>query len=98
MDTLFGLVNGDEIYATFAILEQDKSGATDVIFWFSRAFLTIYVAVFTVVVINLLIAIFMSAYDEITVLWGNNFKLTAPFSLARKYYYIFTSYSTLNVV
>ena len=75
MDTLFGLVNGDEIYTTFAILERDKTGANDVIFWFSRAFLAIFVAVFTVVVINLLIAIFISAYDEITVLWGNNFKV-----------------------
>ncbi|WAR25215.1 MCLN1-like protein [Mya arenaria] len=65
METLFAIVNGDEIFATMAILESKKSGDS-IIFWFSRFYIGLYVAIFTVVVINLLIAIFMSAYEEIT--------------------------------
>ncbi|XP_060552427.1 mucolipin-3-like [Ruditapes philippinarum] len=63
-ETLFAVVNGDEIYATLAIIESDKSGG-DWVWWFSRFYLGAYVAIFTIVVINLLIALFMSAYDSI---------------------------------
>ncbi|XP_060580133.1 mucolipin-3-like isoform X3 [Ruditapes philippinarum] len=63
-ETLFAVVNGDEIYATLAILESDKSGGNWV-WWFSRLYLGAYVAIFTIVVINLLIALFMSAYESI---------------------------------
>ncbi|XP_060552426.1 mucolipin-3-like [Ruditapes philippinarum] len=63
-ETLFAVVNGDEIYATLAIIEWDKSGGHWV-WWFSRFYLGAYVAIFTIVVINLLIALFMSAYDSI---------------------------------
>ncbi|WAR25214.1 MCLN1-like protein [Mya arenaria] len=65
METLFAIVNGDEIFATMAILESKKSGDI-IILWFSRIYIGLYVTIFTVVVINLLIAIFMSAYEEIT--------------------------------
>ncbi|XP_060580134.1 mucolipin-3-like isoform X4 [Ruditapes philippinarum] len=63
-ETLFSVVNGDEIYATLAILESDKSGGNWV-WWFSRFYFGAYVAIFTIVVINLLIALFMSAYESI---------------------------------
>ena len=66
METLFSILNGDEIFATLAILEEDNSGG-DWIFWFSRVYITVYVAVFTIVVINLLIGIFMSTYESIKV-------------------------------
>lgn len=68
METLFGLVNGDEIFTTMAILELDKSGSSWV-FWFSRVYIGAYVAVFTIVVINLLIGIFMTTYEAIRVRW-----------------------------
>ncbi|XP_060580130.1 mucolipin-1-like [Ruditapes philippinarum] len=63
-ETLFSVVNGDEIYATLAILESDKSGGNWV-WWFSRFYLGSYVAIFTIVGINLLISLFNSAYDSI---------------------------------
>ncbi|XP_060586633.1 mucolipin-3-like [Ruditapes philippinarum] len=63
-ETLFAVVYGDEIYATLAILESDKSGGNWV-WWFSRFYLGTYIAIYTVVVINLLIALFMSAYESI---------------------------------
>lgn len=66
METLFGIVNGDEIFATLAILEEDKSGG-DWVFWFSRIYIGSYVAIFTIVVINLLIGIFMTTYESIKV-------------------------------
>ena len=76
METLFGIVNGDEIYATLATLEEEKSGG-DWVFWFSRIYIFAYVAIFTIVVINLLIAIFMSSYDSIKVMmylwWDKNY-------------------------
>jgi hypothetical protein len=70
-ETLFAVVNGDEIYATLAILESDKSGGNWV-WWFSRLYLGAYVAIFTIVVINLLIALFMSAYESIKVCMAHN--------------------------
>ncbi|XP_045165455.2 mucolipin-3-like [Mercenaria mercenaria] len=63
-ETLFAMVNGDEIYATIAILENEKTGG-DWVWWFSKFYIGAYIAIFTVVVINLLIAIYMSAYESI---------------------------------
>lgn len=70
-ETLFSIINGDEIYATLAIQESSKSGGPWV-FWFSKFYLGIYVAVFTIVVINLLIALFMSAYEAIKERYDNH--------------------------
>ncbi|WAR25199.1 MCLN1-like protein [Mya arenaria] len=63
-ESLFTLATGDELFATLGYLETKKSGHS-MIFWFSRIYIGIYVAIFTVLVINLLVAIFMGAYDEI---------------------------------
>ena len=66
METLLTIATGDEIFVTLGTLETKKSGGS-IIFWFSRIYIGLYVAIFTVLVINLLVAIFMSAYEEITV-------------------------------
>ncbi|XP_060567498.1 mucolipin-3-like [Ruditapes philippinarum] len=63
-ETLFSMVNGDEIFTTLAILETHKTGGKWV-WWFSRFYFGAYIAIFTIVVINLLIAIYMSAYETI---------------------------------
>lgn len=66
MDTLVGLGNGDGIYDTLAYLETDKSGGKRLIL-FSRFYIWTFVAIFTIVAINLLIAIIMSSYEAIKV-------------------------------
>ena len=60
------MVNGDEIFTTLAILETEKIGGKW-IWWFARFYFGAYIAIFTIVVINLLIAIYMSAYESIKV-------------------------------
>ncbi|KAH3893237.1 hypothetical protein DPMN_017381 [Dreissena polymorpha] len=61
--TLFSVIYGDEIYASMAMLDPGKT--SKYVFWFTRVYITIFVAIFTIVVINLLVAIFLSAYESI---------------------------------
>lgn len=61
-ENLFSMANADELYLTFTILEVDKSGGPLVV-WFNRFYIAAFVALFAVVVINILIAIFISAYE-----------------------------------
>ena len=63
---MFSVINGDEMFATMNILEVKKTGG-DWVFWFSRFYFGAYIAVFTIVVLNLLVAIFMSAYESVRV-------------------------------
>ncbi|XP_053389162.1 mucolipin-1-like [Mercenaria mercenaria] len=63
-DTLFSIINGDEIFATMAMLEAKKAGNSGLIATFMYIFVYTYVLLFTVVVFNLLIALFNSAYEE----------------------------------
>ena len=60
------MATGDELYVTFAILEANKSGGALVV-WFNRVYIGVYVALFAVIVINILVAIFISAYECIKV-------------------------------
>ena len=62
------MANSDELYLTFTILESDKSGGPLVV-WFNRFYIAAFVALFAVVVINILIAIFISAYECMKVGW-----------------------------
>ncbi|KAL4227079.1 hypothetical protein ACF0H5_015053 [Mactra antiquata] len=63
-ETLLSVVNGDEIFTTLAMLEDGKTGGVWV-WWFFRLYLMTYIAIFTIIAINLLIAIYMSAYESI---------------------------------
>lgn len=62
--TLFALINGDEIYATFALLQEDHTGGP-LIPAIYQIYIGSYVAIFTIIVINLLIALFTNAYDSV---------------------------------
>ncbi|XP_053401134.1 mucolipin-1-like [Mercenaria mercenaria] len=64
-ETLFSIINGDEIYATFSILQESKAGDITRIRWFSRLIIYAFVTLFTVLVVNLLIALFNSAYEVV---------------------------------
>lgn len=64
-ETLFSLINGDEIFATFSNLQEEYVGSTTSIYVFSRVVVYTYVSLFTVLVLNLLIALFNSAYEVV---------------------------------
>lgn len=64
--TLFALINGDEIYATFALLQADQTGGP-LIPAIYKVYIGCFVAIFTIIVINLLIALFTNAYDTVKV-------------------------------
>ncbi|KAL4227191.1 Mucolipin-2 [Mactra antiquata] len=63
-ETLFALVNGDEIFATIAMFDDDQTGSSS-IGLFARFYIGVYVCIYTIVVINVLVALFLSAYDAI---------------------------------
>ncbi|XP_021343277.1 mucolipin-3-like isoform X2 [Mizuhopecten yessoensis] len=58
---LFGLIAGDEIYVTLAAIEDEFSFP----WWFCAVFVTLYITIFTIVALNILIAIFTASYDSI---------------------------------
>ena len=60
------MANADELYVTFTVLETNKSGGP-LVTWFNRMYIGVFVALFAVVVINILVAIFISAYECIKV-------------------------------
>lgn len=61
-ENLFSMASADELYLTFTILEADKSGGPLVV-WFNRIYIAAFVALFAIIVINILIAIFVTAYE-----------------------------------
>ena len=60
IEALFGLLNGDDIYATFTqIRPQDDSTA----YIYSRIFLYIFLALFIYAVLNLFTSLIITAYE-----------------------------------
>lgn len=60
-ECLFALMNGDDVFATFAYLQQSSS----FVWWFSRLYLYTFVLLFIYVVLSLFIAILMDSYETI---------------------------------
>ncbi|XP_060592683.1 mucolipin-1-like [Ruditapes philippinarum] len=63
-ETLFSMSQGDEIFATFAIL-QDEYAGDKTVHLFLRVVIYAYVSLFTILIFNLLIALFNSAYEVV---------------------------------
>lgn len=61
-ECLFALMNGDDVFATFAYLEPAIS---PFVWWFSRIYLYSYVLLFIYVVLTLFSSILMDSYDTI---------------------------------
>lgn len=68
-ECLFSLVNGDDMFATFSIMD-DKS---PMLWWFSRMYLYSFISVYIYVVLSLFIAVIMDAYDTIKVYYNQGF-------------------------
>lgn len=61
-ECLFSIINGDDIFATFAMLFDSK----DLIVWyFAQAYMYSFVILFVYVVVSLFVAIFVDAYETI---------------------------------
>ena len=62
-ECLFALMNGDDVFATFAYLQS--GGSSTFVWWFSRLYLYSFVLLFIYVVLSLFIAILMDSYETI---------------------------------
>merc|ERR1712029_1201239 len=82
-ETLFSLVNGDDMFATFSMLSA-KDG---LIHTFSRIYLYTFVMLFIYVVLSLFIAIIMDTYEKIKAFYEEGFPQTRVdvFYKAQKY-------------
>ena len=60
-ECLFSLLNGDDMFETFALLRSNIG----VVWWFSRIYLYLFVSLFIYVVLSLFIALIMDAYEII---------------------------------
>ncbi|KAK0143385.1 Mucolipin-2 [Merluccius polli] len=71
-ECLFSLLNGDDMFSTFAQL-KDKNA---VVWLFSRAYLYSFISLFIYMVLSLFIALITDAYDTIKNYQKNGFPLT----------------------
>ncbi|XP_054154406.1 mucolipin-3-like [Oppia nitens] len=71
-ECLFALMNGDDLFATFAITNTNST----MIWWFSRLYLYSFIILFIYVVLSLFIAIIMDSYETIKDYYQNGFPMT----------------------
>ncbi len=62
-ENLFSLINGDDMFATFIILETNSQ----MVWWYSRIYLYSFVCLFIYVVLNLFLSVILDAYETIKV-------------------------------
>lgn len=79
-ECLFALMNGDDVFATFAYLQ---SGSSLFVWWFSRLYLYSFVLLFIYVVLSLFIAILMDSYETIKEYYRNRSKQKQAFGSAK---------------
>ncbi|XP_024233467.1 mucolipin-2 isoform X2 [Oncorhynchus tshawytscha] len=71
-ESLFSLVNGDDMYTTFAQLKDKNS----LVWLFSRVYLYSFISLFIYMVLSLFIALITDAYDTIKNYQKNGFPMT----------------------
>lgn len=71
-ECLYALLNGDDVFATFAITDP----SVPVIWWFSRVYIYLFIALFVYVVLSLFIAIICDSYETIKDFYEQGFPLT----------------------
>lgn len=62
-ECLFSLLNGDDMFATFAQLKDKNS----LVWYFSRAYLYSFISMFIYMVLSLFIALITGSYEMVTV-------------------------------
>ena len=68
IETLFGLLNGDDIYTTFDLIDLDDN---PIAYVYSRIFLYSFLILFIYFVLNLFTSLVISAYEASQVHLGN---------------------------
>jgi mucolipin 1 len=66
MECLFAIINGDDLYMSFANLDEEAKSQT-YLWWFLRLYIYSFVVLFTYVVLNLFLTIILDAYTLIKV-------------------------------
>jgi len=69
-ECLFAIINGDDMFATFSMLEAKQSS---MLWWFSRIYLYIFITLYIYVVLSLFISVIMDAYDTIKMYYVHGF-------------------------
>lgn len=69
-ECLFALMNGDDVFATFAYLQKSST----FVWWFCRLYLYSFVLLFIYIVMSLFIAILMDSYETIKDFYQNRNK------------------------
>lgn len=62
-ECLFSLLNGDDMFATFALLKDKNS----LVWYFSRAYLYTFISMFIYMVLSLFIGLITDSYEIVTV-------------------------------
>lgn len=70
-ECLFALINGDELYATFALM-SDKS---PMLWWFHRIYMYSFISLYIYVILSLFISVIMDAYDTIKKYYKDGFPI-----------------------
>ncbi|KAF5279758.1 hypothetical protein FQA39_LY05448 [Lamprigera yunnana] len=68
-ECLFSLLNGDDMFATFSIMESKST----MLWWYSRIYLYCFISVYIYVILSLFIAVIMDAYDTIKIYYNQGF-------------------------
>lgn len=71
-ECLFSLINGDDMFATFSIM----STKSQMLWWFSRIYLYLFIGLYIYVVLSLFIAVIMDAYDTIKKYYKEGFPMS----------------------
>lgn len=66
-ECLFAMMNGDDLFATFAITNTNS----ELIWWFSRIYLYFFISMFIYVVISLFISVIMDSYETVKEYYRN---------------------------
>ncbi|XP_052819336.1 mucolipin-3-like [Mya arenaria] len=64
-ESLFSLINGDDVYNTFASLNAKLAGDPGIIKLHRNIIVYSFVVLFTIIMLNLIIALFNSAYENV---------------------------------
>ncbi|XP_052815649.1 mucolipin-3-like isoform X2 [Mya arenaria] len=64
-ETLFSLINGDDVYNTFASLDDRLAGDQKTVKLHRNIIVYSFVILFTIIMLNLIIALFNSAYENV---------------------------------
>jgi len=62
-ECLFSLVNGDDIFTTFATINDVNM----VIWWYSRVYLYVFISLFIYVILSVFISVIMDTYETLKV-------------------------------